>query len=279
MSVKRACVIGWPVEHSRSPVIHRYWLKLYGLEGAYQKEAVPPEALKGFLRTLGERNYVGANVTLPHKEAALGLVDSADRAAEAIGAVNTLWLDAEGTLHASNTDAYGFITHLTKEAPDWNKGLRPVVVLGAGGAARAILYALIEGGASKILLLNRTADRAQALAKGFGARVTAVPWEDRNKALGGCGLLVNATSLGMTGRPPLDIDLAALPGDAVVADIVYSPLETPLLAAARAKGNPIVDGLGMLLHQAVPGFARWFGIRPEVTAELRAHVTASLAEH
>jgi shikimate dehydrogenase len=276
--VKRACVIGWPVEHSRSPVIHRYWLKLYGLEGAYEKEAVEPAEFAGFLRTLGDREYVGANVTLPLKEAALALAESADQAAEAIGAANTLWLDEAGTLHASNTDAYGFMTHLMKEAPDWNKGERSVVVLGAGGAARAILYALVEGGASKILLVNRTADRARALAKSFGARVVAVPWEDRNKALRGCGLLVNATSLGMAGKPPLDIDLAALPGDAIVADIVYSPLETPLLAAARAKGNPTVDGLGMLLHQAVPGFARWFGIRPEVTPELRAHVAASLAK-
>jgi shikimate dehydrogenase len=276
--VKRACVIGWPVEHSRSPVIHRYWLKLYGLEGAYEKEAVEPAELAGFLRSLGDRNYVGANVTLPLKEAALALSESADRAAEAIGAANTLWLDAAGTLHASNTDAYGFMTHLKQEAPDWNKGERPVVVLGAGGAARAILYALVEGGASKVLILNRTGDRARALAKSFGARVATVPWEDRNKALSGCGLLINATSLGMTGKPALDIDLAALPADAIVADIVYSPLETPLLAAARAKGNPTVDGLGMLLHQAVPGFARWFGIRPEVTPELRAHVAASLAE-
>jgi shikimate dehydrogenase len=276
--VKRACVIGWPVEHSRSPVIHRYWLKLYGLEGAYEKEAVEPAELAGFLRSLGDRNYVGANVTLPLKEAALALSESADRAAEAIGAANTLWLDAAGTLHASNTDAYGFMTHLKQEAPDWNKGERPVVVLGAGGAARAIVYALVEGGASKVLILNRTGERARALAKSFGARVTAAPWEDRNKALSGCDLLVNATSLGMTGKPALDIDLAALPADAIVADIVYSPLETSLLAAARARGNRTVDGLGMLLHQAVPGFARWFGIRPEVMPALRAHVAASLAE-
>lgn len=276
--MKRACVIGWPVEHSRSPVIHRYWLKLYGLEGAYEKEAVRPEELQGFLRSLGDRSYVGANVTLPLKEAALASAESADQAAEAIGAANTLWLDAAGTLHASNTDAYGFMTHLTQEAPDWNKGERPVVVLGAGGAARAIVYALVEGGASKIMIVNRTGERAQALAKSFGARVVAVAWEDRNAALSGCGLLVNATSLGMTGKPALDLDLAALPADAIVADIVYSPLATPLLAAARAKGNPTVDGLGMLLHQAVPGFARWFGIRPEVTPELRAHVAASLAE-
>jgi shikimate dehydrogenase len=215
-------------------------------------------------------------VTLPHKEAALAAADHPDEAATTIGAANTLWLDDTGLLHASNTDAYGFMTHLAAEAPDWNKGKRPVVVLGAGGAARAILHGLIEAGATKILLANRTKGRAKALAEGFGASVSAIPWEERSGALAGCGLLVNATSLGMTGKPPLAIDLSALPADAIVADIVYSPLETPLLAAARARGNRIVDGLGMLLHQAVPGFERWFGVRPEVTPELRAHVVAHL---
>jgi shikimate dehydrogenase len=216
-------------------------------------------------------------VTLPHKEAALAAADRPDQAATAIGAANTLWLDANGLLHASNTDAYGFMTHLAAEAPDWNKGKRPVVVvLGAGGAARAILHGLLEAGAAKILLANRTEDRARTLAQGFGSRVSLVPWEDRNRALAGCGLLVNATSLGMTGKPPLDLDLSALPKDATVADIVYSPLETPLLAAAKARGNRTVDGLGMLLHQAVPGFERWFGVRPQVTPELRVHVAANL---
>lgn len=274
--MKRACVIGWPVQHSRSPLIHRYWLKLHGLEGAYEKEAVPPEAIEAFLRSLGERGYIGANVTLPHKEAALAVAAAADRAATAMGAANTLWLDDEGRLHASNTDAYGFMTHLAQEAPDWNRDKRPVMVLGAGGAARAILRGLIEGGAPKIVLSNRSRDRAEALAERFGAPIEVVAWEDRDKALAGCGLLVNATSLGMTGKPPLDLDLSALPADAIVADIVYSPLETPLLAAAKARGHRTVDGLGMLLHQAVPGFERWFGIRPEVTPELRAHVAAHL---
>ena len=274
--MKRACVIGWPVQHSRSPLIHRYWLKLHGLEGAYEKEAVPPEAIEAFLRSLGERGYIGANVTLPHKEAALAVAAAADRAATAMGAANTLWLDDEGRLHASNTDAYGFMTHLAQEAPDWNRDKRPVMVLGAGGAARAILRGLIEGGAPKIVLSNRSRDRAEALAERFGAPIEVVAWEDRDKALAGCGLLVNATSLGMTGKPPLDLDLSALPADAIVADIVYSPLETPLLAAAKARGHRTVDGLGMLLHQAVPGFERWFGIRPEVTPELRAHVATNL---
>ena len=274
--MKRACVIGWPVAHSRSPVINRYWLKLYGLDGAYEMEEVRPEEIGGFLKGLGERGYAGANVTLPHKEAALAAADRPDEAATTIGAANTLWLDEEGLLHASNTDAYGFMTHLAAEAPDWNKGRRSVVVLGAGGAARAILHGLIEAGASRILLANRTEGRAKALAEGFGGKVQVIPWEDRNRALSGCGLLVNATSLGMTGKPPLDIDLSALPRDAIVADIVYSPLETRLLAAAKARGNRIVDGLGMLLHQAVPGFERWFGVRPEVTPELRAHVVKHL---
>ena len=273
--MKRACVIGWPVAHSRSPVIHRYWLKLHGLDGAYELEAVRPEEIEGFLKGLGHRGYTGANVTLPHKEAALAAADRPDQAATTIGAANTLWLDDKGLLHASNTDAYGFMTHLAAEAPEWNKGKRPVVVLGAGGAARAILHGLIEAGATKILLANRTEGRAKALAEGFGASVSVIPWEDRSRALAGCGLLVNATSLGMTGKS-LDIDLSALPADAIVADIVYSPLETKLLAAARARGNRIVDGLGMLLHQAVPGFERWFGVRPEVTPELRAHVGAHL---
>jgi shikimate dehydrogenase len=274
--VKRACVVGWPVAHSRSPVIHRYWLKLYGLDGAYELEAVPPDEIGSFLRSLRERGYAGANVTLPHKEAALAAADRPDEAATVIGAANTLWLDDGGLLHASNTDAYGFMTHLSAEAPDWNNGGRPVMVLGAGGAARAILHGLLEAGAAKILLANRTEGRAKALAEGFGSQVQVVPWEERNRALAGCGLLVNATSLGMTGKPPLDIDLSALPADATVADIVYSPLETSLLAAAKARGNRIVDGLGMLLYQAVPGFERWFGVRPEVTPELRAHVAANL---
>jgi shikimate dehydrogenase len=274
--MRRACVIGWPVEHSRSPLIHRYWLKHYGIDGDYVKEAVRPEELARFLGSLGARGYAGANVTLPHKEAALRAAESADEAAMAIGAANTLWLDPDGTLHASNTDAYGFMTNLEAEAPDWNAGRRPVMLLGAGGAARAILHGLLAAGVSRILLANRTRDRAEDLAEAFGEAVEMVDWADRNRALQGCGLLVNATSLGMTGKEALDVDLAALPNDAVVADIVYSPLETDLLAAARARGNRVVDGLGMLLHQAVPGFERWYGVRPEVTPELRAHVAASL---
>jgi shikimate dehydrogenase len=274
--MKRACVIGWPVEHSRSPLIHRYWLKQYGITGAYEKEAVAPEGLAGFLGALGSKGYAGANVTLPHKEAALRLATVADEAARAIGAANTLWLDQAGRLCASNSDAYGFITNLQAEAPDWNEGRPPVMVLGAGGAARAILHGLLGEGAFRILLANRTRGRAEALAEAFGPAVTVIDWQGRNRALADCGVLVNATSLGMTGKDRLDIDLTALSADGVVADLVYSPLETGLLAAARARGNRTVDGLGMLLHQAVPGFERWFGVRPEVTPELKAHVAASL---
>lgn len=274
--MKRACVIGWPVEHSRSPAIHRYWLELYGIDGAYEKEAVRPEEFASFLGSLSDRGYAGANVTLPHKTEALRLATKADESARAIGAANTLWLDGTGRLNASNTDAYGFMTNLNQEAPHWNKGRAPVMVLGAGGAARAILYGLIAQGASRILLANRTRDRAEVLAGTFGPAVSVVDWDARNQALAGCGLLVNATSLGMSGKGPLDIEVEALPEDAVVADIVYSPLETPLLATARARRRQAVDGLGMLLYQAVPGFERWFGVRPQVTKELKAHVAATL---
>jgi shikimate dehydrogenase len=274
--VKRACVIGWPVEHSRSPAIHRYWLELYGIDGAYEKEAVRPEEFASFLGSLSDRGYAGANVTLPHKTEALRLATKADESARAIGAANMLWLDGAGRLNASNTDAYGFMTNLNQEAPHWNKGRAPVMVLGAGGASRAILYGLIAQGASRILLANRTRDRAEVLAGTFGPAVSVVDWDARNQALAGCGLLVNATSLGMSGKGPLDIEVEALPEDAVVADIVYSPLETPLLATARARRRQAVDGLGMLLYQAVPGFERWFGVRPQVTKELKAHVAATL---
>ena len=282
--MKRACVIGWPVEHSRSPLIHNYWLKLHGIDGSYEKQAVPPGEAEAFLRSLAERGYVGANVTLPHKLAALKSADIADEAAYAIGAANTLWLDQAGRLNATNTDAIGFMTNLEAEAPRWNVGRLPVLVIGAGGAARAILYGLLKGGAAKILLANRTRDKAETLTGYFGPMsetrdwIEVVDWKERNRAVSDCGLLVNTTNLGMTGQAPLDIDLAGLPADAVVADIVYAPLVTPLLTAAKNRGRTTVDGLGMLLHQAVPGFERWFGVRPEVTPELRAHVASSLGD-
>lgn len=280
--MRRACVIGWPVEHSRSPTIHRYWLEQYGIDGAYEKEAVPPEEIEGFLRGLGQRGYVGANVTLPHKLAALRAAEVADQAAYAIGAANTLWLDPAGKLHATNTDAYGFMTNLEAQAPGWNSGRKPVLLIGAGGAARAIVFGLLRAGAAKVLVANRTRGKAEALAAYFGSMspaadwIAVVDWAERHRAVGECGLLVNSTSLGMTGQPPLDLNLDDLKEDAVVADIVYTPLTTPLLAAARNRKRRTVDGLGMLLHQAVPGFERWFGVRPEVTPALRDHVAASL---
>ncbi|MGK2921605.1 MAG: shikimate dehydrogenase [Methyloceanibacter sp.] len=275
---RRACVIGWPVEHSRSPVIHRYWLDEYGIDGAYEKEAVKPEDLDRFLQELSGHGYVGANVTLPHKEAALRAAGAADAAALAIGAANTLWLDEKGSLHASNTDAYGFVTNLDAEAPQWNEGIGAAMVLGAGGAARAILYGLLAAGVPRILLANRTKAKAEALARVFGPQIESIDWDGRAATLSACGLLINTTSLGMTGQPPLDIDISALPRSAVVADIVYAPLLTPLLVEAAKRGNAVVDGLGMLLHQAVPGFERWFGVRPHVTPALRAHVVATLGE-
>ena len=280
--MKRACVIGWPVEHSRSPAIHRYWLKQYGIDGAYEKEAVPPGEAESVLRALAEHGSVGANVTLPHKLAALQAADVADEAAYAIGAANTVWLDGAGRLNATNTDAAGFMANLNEQAPQWNASGQPALVIGAGGAARAILYALLQAGVEKTLLTNRTRERAGALADYFGPMSAAanwieiVDWKDRNRAVGECGLLVNATSLGMTGQKPLELDLAKLRDDAVVADIVYTPLVTPLIASARNRGRATVDGLGMLLHQAAPGFERWFGVRPEVTPELRQHVAVTL---
>jgi shikimate dehydrogenase len=275
---RRACVIGWPVEHSRSPVIHRYWLDEYGIDGAYEKEAVRPEELGRFLQELSGHGYVGANVTLPHKEAALRAAGAADAAALAIGAANTLWLDEKGALHASNTDAYGFVTNLDAEAPQWNEGVGLAMVLGAGGAARAILYGLLAAGVPRILLANRTKTKAETLARVFGPQIEVIDWEERAAKLSACGLLINSTSLGMTGQPPLDIDISALPRSAIVADIVYAPLLTPLLVEAAKRGNTVVDGLGMLLHQAVPGFERWFGVRPHVTPALRAHVLDTLGE-
>ena len=273
--MRRACVIGWPIEHSRSPAIHGYWLKHYKIDGEYRAEAVRPGDLAAFLGSFA-KTYAGANVTLPHKEEALRLADNVDAAAQTIGAANTLWLDEAGKLHASNTDAFGFMTNLEQQAPGWNDKKRAVMVLGAGGAARAILYGLIEAGVGKILLLNRSRDRAESLAENFGGNIQVRDWSQRNEALGDAGLLVNTTSLGMIAKPPLDLDVAALPKDAVVADIVYNPLETQLLAAARARGHRVVDGLGMLLYQAVPGFKRWFGVRPEVTPVLRRQIEATL---
>ena len=274
-SFRAVCIIGWPAGHSRSPLIHNYWIRQHCIAGEYRKEAVPPEEFAAFLASLGERGYVGANVTIPHKEAALAR-STPDARANAVGAANTLWRDG-ATLRSTNTDVEGFLGSLDASAPGWDRGLQSAVVLGAGGSARAVVFGLIERGVARIHLVNRTLDRAQALAQRFGAAVVPARWEEASALLGGAGLLVNSTSLGMKGQPPLAIDVGLLPPQAVVADLVYLPLVTPLLAAARERGLATADGLGMLLHQAVRGFSLWFGVRPAVTAELRALVEADLA--
>ncbi|MBS0529143.1 MAG: shikimate dehydrogenase [Proteobacteria bacterium] len=274
-SARAACLIGWPAAHSRSPLIHHYWLRTLGIEGGYNIEAVPPEEVAEFIQHLAKHGFAGANVTIPHKERALQLTEP-DARARAVGAANTLYYDGE-TLRSTNTDVEGFIGNLDASAPGWDRA-EEALVLGAGGSSRAVVFGLIERGIKRIHLANRTMERAQALADQFGARVMPLAWDKISEMLPRSGLLVNTTSLGMTGQPPLDIDLAALPADTVVADLVYVPLETQLLAAAKARGLKTADGLGMLLHQAVRGFELWFGQRPAVTAELREIVEADLTK-
>jgi shikimate dehydrogenase len=270
-----ACLIGWPAAHSRSPLIHHYWLRTLGIEGGYTIESVPPEEVGDFVARLAQRGFVGANVTIPHKERAL-LLSVPDERAKAVGAANTLWFQG-GTLFSTNTDIEGFLNNLDAAAPGWD-ATTDALVLGAGGASRAVVFGLLERGIARVHLANRTAGRAQALADQFGPAVLPVAWDAIGDLLPRAGLLVNTTSLGMHGQPPLAVDVGLLPPQAVVADLVYVPLQTPLLAAARARGLKTADGLGMLLHQAVRGFELWFGQRPEVTAELRALVEADLTK-
>jgi shikimate dehydrogenase len=272
--VRAACIIGWPVEHSRSPLIHNYWLKTYGIAGEYRREAVPPDEFEGFVQSLAARDYVGANVTLPHKEKALAF-SLPDEHAKAVGAANTLWI-AGGFLHATNTDVEGFLNNLDACAPQWERGLGNAVVVGAGGAAHAVVYALLTRRVERITVANRTPDRAEVLRQRFLERLQVAPWEQLNDLLGDAALFVNTTTLGMAGQPELDADIGRLPSHAIVADLVYVPLVTPLIKAAKAKGLRTADGLGMLLHQAVRGFELWFGRKPEVTAELRALAEADL---
>jgi shikimate dehydrogenase len=275
-TLRAACVVGWPVKHSRSPLIHNHWIKQYKLAAEYRTEAVPPEEVQDFFATLAEHGYVGCNVTLPHKEAALAASEPDDRA-RAVGASNTLWYDG-GHLLSTNTDVEGFTANLDAVVPDWDLGLDEAVVLGAGGSARAVVYGLIERECGRVHVVNRTPERATALAARLGEAVQPANWSALPHLLARAGLLVNTTSLGMAGQPPLDLDLEPLRSGAVVADLVYAPLETALLADARGRGHPTADGLGMLLHQAVRGFQLWFGERPEVTPELRALIEADLAE-
>ena len=271
-----AGIMGWPVAHSLSPRLHGHWLRRYRIDGAYVPLPVPPERLEQALRALPALGFAGANLTIPHKEAAVSLVDRRSPAAERIGAVNTVVVEADGTLSGDNTDAFGFVAALSESPVGWQAAAGPAVVLGAGGAARAVAVALLDAGAPEVRLLNRTPDRARALADALGGPIHAVDWPERAAALAGATLLVNTTSLGMRGQPPLVLALDALPRSALVTDAVYTPLITPLLAAARARGNPVVDGLGMLLHQARPGFRAWFGVDPAVDDDLRAAVSAGL---
>ncbi len=268
---KLAGIVGWPVTHSRSPRLHGYWLRHHRIDAAYVPLPIRPETFAQGLRMLAAFGFRGVNVTLPHKEAALAACDEVDDQARRLGAVNTIVMK-DGRLEGSNTDAFGFLENLAQGAPDWRAREAPAVVIGAGGAARAVVAALLDAAVPEIRLVNRTRSRAEMVAQELDGPLRVFDWEDRARALARAGLLVNATSLGMVGQPPLDIDLSELPRHAVVNDIVYAPLETPLLAQAARRGLRTVDGLGMLLHQGRPGFEAWFGVKPEVTDDLRRFV-------
>ena len=273
--MKHACVIGWPIEHSRSPAIHGYWLQHYGIEGTYTKRAVPVDQIVSFLSSLAAEGLAGCNVTIPHKEAAFRKADERAASATAVGAANTLWLE-NGRLCAANTDTYGYMTYLASEAEDWNRRDAPVSILGAGGAARAIVYGFLEAGVGEIRVFNRSMERAEALAADFGPRVKPMPWDQRSQASTESAVLVNTTSVGLKGAGAIDIDFTDFHPDCIVSDIVYVPLETGFIREARRHGLRTVDGLGMLLHQAVPGFEKWFGVRPEVTDELYDRIAADI---
>ncbi|WP_306142350.1 shikimate dehydrogenase [Roseibium sp. MMSF_3412] len=267
--LRKAAITGHPVSHSRSPLIHGYWLKKHGLEGEYGRLDVPPEDAERFYGNFRDAGLIGANVTVPFKEIAAKACDWLDEAASAMGAANTLWLDENGRLCGANTDGLGFLGNLDQLAPNWDENSGTAVVLGAGGAARAIVWALISRNYTTVHIVNRTREKAEKISDEFGAGTVAHDWDNLGTTLAVADVLVNTTSLGMTGKPPLEIDLSNLPAHTLVNDIVYSPLETDLLKLAAARGNPTVDGIGMLLHQAVPAFERWFGERPVVTDELR----------
>jgi shikimate dehydrogenase len=275
MSEPLALVVGWPISHSRSPLIHGHWLRSLGLAGRYEREAVPPGEFASFAARIGRDGLVGANVTAPYKEAAFAACDALTANAQELGAVNTLWREGD-RLWGDNTDVAGFIANLDERAPLWRNQTRRAVVLGAGGASRAIIQGFVAAGVEQIAIVNRTIERAERLAAQFGSKSTAASWEALPSLLAEADLIVNASSLGMVGKEPLSIDLGPAPDHAVVADIVYIPLETTLLTKAKRRGLATVDGLGMLLHQAVPGFERWFGARPAVTPELRALIEGDI---
>lgn len=263
----RACVIGWPISHSRSPLIHGYWLKQNGIDGSYVRQPVEPSALDAFIANLASAGLAGCNVTIPHKEAVFDLVTRADDSTERLGAVNTVYL-RDGKVLGTNTDGEGFLNNLRSSAPGLALANGRAVVLGAGGASLAVVNTLLEQGVSEVAVANRTREKAEQLRQRFGKRVKAIGWAEAADHLGDCSLLVNTTSLGMKGQPELAIDLSRLSGTAIVTDIVYTPLRTKLLSDAAARGNVVVEGLGMLLHQAVRGFSLWFGVTPRVTEEL-----------
>ena len=270
-----AGVMGDPVMHSRSPKLHNYWLAKYGLTGIYVPLAITAANLRAALRALSALGFSGCNLTIPHKEAALDIVDKLDPLARRIGAVNCVVVAPDGSLEGRNHDGFGYIESVREAQPEWRADTGPIVVIGAGGGARAVLVSLIDQGAREIRLVNRTLSRGKALAGDLGGPITALTWEEREAALEGAAMLINATNQGMLGEPPLDLALDRLPVRALVSDIVYIPRETALLAAARKRGNATVNGLGMLLHQARPAFHAWFGIMPEVTPELRAMIEAT----
>lgn len=269
-----AGVIGWPVAHSRSPLLHGHWLQRYGITGHYVPLPVRPEHLAEALRALPRLGFVGVNVTIPHKEAVLALADVVTDRAALIGAANTLILRPDGKIHADNTDGYGFIANLRQHAPAWQPESGPAALIGAGGAARAVVASLLDAGVQELRITNRTRLRAEQIRSEFGARIVVYDWAQTGSMIEGAATVINATSLGMEGKPPLRVQLDGLSPGAVVTDLVYTPLETPLLAEARARGCRTVDGLGMLLHQAAPGFERWFGTRPQIDEELRQAVLA-----
>jgi shikimate dehydrogenase len=268
-TLKKAAITGHPVIHSRSPMVHGYWLKKHGLSGEYGRVDVPPEDAENFYRNFANSGLSGANVTVPNKEVAAASCDWLDDAARSMGAANTIWLDDAGKLCGANTDGLGFLGNLDQLAPGWDVSRESAVVLGAGGAARAVVWALLSRKFINVHIVNRTFEKAKAIADAFGTGTVAHEWDKLGTVLGKAGLLVNTTSLGMAGKAPLEIDLTPLPTTALVTDAVYVPLETDLLRQAKARGNRTVDGLGMLLHQAVPAFERWFGVRPEVDDALR----------
>lgn len=270
-----AGLLGWPVAHSRSPVIHNHWLEHYGIPGRYVLFGVPPEKLEAAVRGIATLGLRGCNVTTPHKQAIFPLLDRVDDLARRIGAVNTVVVEKDGTLTGFNNDGNGFILSLKDLDPQWRPDSGPVMVLGAGGAGRAVVASLAAQGTKEIRLTNRTLDKAQEIADAVGAAVKVVPWDQREDALDGVAMLANATSLGMTGKPPLEISLERLPKHALVGDLIYIPPETPLLAAARARGNKTVNGLGLLLNQARPAFNAWFGVMPEITPALKQAIAAT----